>query len=32
MAWSYSGNPGASNLDLIRFLIQDTDTTDQLVQ
>ena len=30
MAWSYSGNPGASDLDLIRFLIQDTDTNDQL--
>ena len=30
MTWSYSGNPGSSNLDLIRFLIQDTDTTDQL--
>ena len=30
MTWSYSGNPGATNLDHIRFLIQDTDTTDQL--
>lgn len=30
MTWSYSGNPGASNLDHIRFLIQDTDTSDQL--
>jgi hypothetical protein len=30
MTWSYSGNPGASNLDHIRFLIQDTDTTEQL--
>ena len=30
MAWSYSGNPGASDLDLVRFLIQDTDTADQL--
>jgi hypothetical protein len=30
MTWSYSGNPGASNLDHIRFLIQDTDTADQL--
>lgn len=30
MTWSYSGNPGASDLDHIRFLIQDTDTTDQL--
>lgn len=31
MAWSYSGNPGASNLDEVRFLIQDTDTDDQLL-
>jgi hypothetical protein len=31
MAWSYSGNPGSSDLDLIRFLIQDTDTNDQLL-
>ena len=31
MAWSYSGNPGASALDLIRFLIQDTDINDQLL-
>jgi len=30
MAWTYSGNPGSSDLDLIRFLIQDTDTTEQL--
>lgn len=30
MTWSYSGDPGASDLDRIRFLIQDTDTTDQL--
>lgn len=30
MTWSYSGDPGASALDRIRFLIQDTDTTDQL--
>ncbi len=30
MAWTYSGNPGASDLDLIRFLIQDTDSTEQL--
>jgi hypothetical protein len=30
MTWSYSGDPGASDLDHIRFLIQDTDTTDQL--
>lgn len=31
MTWSYSGDPGASNLDEIRFLIQDTDTDDQLL-
>ena len=31
MTWSYSGNPASSNLDEIRFLIQDTDTTDQLL-
>lgn len=30
MTWSYSGDPGASNIDHIRFLIQDTDTSDQL--
>jgi len=30
MTWSYSGDPGASDLDHIRFLIQDTDTTEQL--
>lgn len=31
MSWSYSGDPGSSSLDLVRFLIQDTDTTDQLL-
>jgi hypothetical protein len=31
MAWTYSGNPGASTLDEIRFLIGDTDSTDQLL-
>jgi hypothetical protein len=31
MTWTYSGNPGASVLDEVRFLIQDTDTTDQLL-
>ena len=31
MTWSYSGNPGSSALDEIRFLIQDTDTNDQLL-
>lgn len=29
MSWSYSGNPAASTLDKVRFLIGDTDTTDQ---
>jgi hypothetical protein len=31
MTWSYSGDPGASTRDEIRFLIQDTDTNDQLL-
>jgi hypothetical protein len=31
MTWSYSGNPGASNLDEVRFLIGDTDTSSQLL-
>lgn len=31
MSWSYSGNPADSTLDKIRFLIGDTDTTDQLL-
>jgi len=31
MTWTYSGNPGASVLDEVRFLIQDTDNTDQLL-
>ncbi len=29
MSWSYSGNPGDSDKDQVRFLIGDTDTTDQ---
>ena len=29
MGWSYSGNPGDSDLDSVRFLSQLTDTTDQ---
>lgn len=32
MGWSYSGNPGASGKDAVRFLIQDTNTNKQLVQ
>lgn len=31
MTWSYSGNPASSNKDEVRFLIGDTDTTDQLL-
>ena len=30
--WSYSGNPGASARDAVRFLIGDTDQTDQILQ
>lgn len=32
MAWNYSGNPAASDLDQVRFLVGDTDSTDPLVQ
>lgn len=32
MAWTYSGNPSASDLDAVRFMIGDTDTNDQLLQ
>jgi hypothetical protein len=31
MSWSYSGDPGASALDEVRFVIQDTDSADQLL-
>ncbi len=31
MTWSYSGNPASSDSDAVRFLVADTDTTDQLV-
>lgn len=31
MTWSYSGDPSASDLDEVRFHLQDTDTTDQLM-
>lgn len=31
MTWTYSGDPGASALDEVRFLIQDTDQDDQLL-
>lgn len=30
MSWSYSGDPSSSTRDLVRFLIRDTDTSDQL--
>lgn len=29
MTWTYSGDPSASELDELRFLLGDTDTTDQ---
>lgn len=32
MSWTYSGDPAASALDLARFLIYDTDESDQLLQ
>lgn len=31
MTWTYSGNPANSQLDEVRFIIGDTDTTDQLL-
>lgn len=31
MTWTYSGDPASSARDAIRFLIGDTDTTDQLL-
>lgn len=31
MTWSYSGNPGSSDKDAVRFLVGDTDTNDQLL-
>ncbi len=30
MTWTYSGDPSSSDRDMVRFLIGDTDTTDQL--
>lgn len=32
MAFNYSGDPSDSDLDLVRFLLQDTDSTDVLLQ
>lgn len=29
--WTYSGDPGASDLDAVRFLVQDTDAANQLL-
>lgn len=31
MTWTYSGNPASSEKDAVRFLIGDTDTSDQLL-
>lgn len=31
MSWSYSGDPSTSDLDEVRFYIQDTQTADQLL-
>ncbi len=32
MTWTYSGDPSLSDVDAIRFLIGDTDSSDQLLQ
>lgn len=32
MAWTYSGDPSTNDKDAVRFLIGDTDTTDQQLQ
>lgn len=31
MTWTYNGDPSSSDMDMVRFIIGDTDTTDQLV-
>lgn len=31
MTWTYSGDPSDSDKDAVRFLVGDTDTTDQLI-
>jgi len=31
MTWTYSGNPSSSNLDAVRFLSGDTDSSNQLI-
>ncbi len=30
MSWTYSGDPSASDLDAVRYLVQDTNVRDQL--
>lgn len=32
MTWTYSGDPAASDLDAVRWLVGDTNSSDQLVQ
>jgi len=32
MSWTYTGNPGASTKDELRFIVGDTDSTRQLLQ
>jgi hypothetical protein len=32
MTWTYTGNPGTSRLDEVRFLIQDTNSDEQLLR
>lgn len=32
MAWTYSGDPASSDRDKVRFLIGDTDSTNQMLQ
>ena len=32
MSWTYSGDPSTSSRDEIRFLVGDTDSTDQLIE
>ncbi len=31
MAWTYSGDPSLSDLDMVRWLVGDTDSSDQIV-
>lgn len=32
MSWSYSGDPSSSETDAVRFLVQDTDKSEELLQ